>query len=84
MKEVLIEAQKIPAEKRHDKIYEAFDDLSAGDSLVIVNNHDPLPLLMQLGEDRPSQFSSTYLEKGPESWQVRLTKKMKEGCCGCC
>lgn len=84
MKEVSLIAQNIPAEVRHDTIFKAFDDLAAGDTLLIVNNHDPLPLLMQLNESRPEQFTSAYLEKGPTSWQVKLTKKMKEGCCGCC
>lgn len=84
MKEILIEAQSIPATIRHSEIFKAFDSLSAGESLIIVNSHDPKPLLMQFEEQRSSQFFSSYLESGPTSWQVKLTKKMKEGCCGCC
>ncbi|MBP9682196.1 MAG: DUF2249 domain-containing protein [Bacteriovorax sp.] len=84
MKEVMIEAQSIPAPERHNTIFKAFDNLEAGESIIIVNNHDPLPLLMQFEEQRPSQFAVSYLEKGPVSWQVKIAKKMKEGCCGCC
>ena len=84
MKEFVIEAQKIDPMHRHSFIFESFDSLEGGDSIVIVNNHDPVPLLRQFGESRPNQFVDEYLEKGPEVWKLRLTKKKKEGCCGFC
>ncbi|WP_374033515.1 DUF2249 domain-containing protein [Bdellovibrio bacteriovorus] len=84
MKELVIEAQKIEPATRHSFIFESFDKLEGGESLLIVNNHDPLPLLRQFGEARPNQFVDEYLEKGPAVWKLRLTKKKKEGCCGFC
>ena len=84
MKDILIEAQLIPANERHGFIFSTFDALEVGDSITILNNHDPKPLLMQFDESRPSLFSSEYLVSGPIEWKVKLTKKMKEGCCGCC
>lgn len=84
MKEFVIEAQKIDASQRHSFIFESFDNLEGGESLVIVNNHDPKPLLRQFGEIRPDQFVDEYLEKGPTVWKLRLTKKKNEGCCGFC
>ncbi|WP_373999126.1 DUF2249 domain-containing protein [Bdellovibrio bacteriovorus] len=84
MKEFVIEAQKIPPQQRHSHIFETFDNLEAGESIVIVNNHDPVPLLRHFEENRQEQFQSEYLEKGPEVWKLRLTKLKKEGCCGFC
>lgn len=84
MKEFVIEAQSIPPVERHSFIFQSFDNLEGGDCLVIVNNHDPVPLLRQFQEKRPDQFSFDYLEKGPQVWRLRLTKKAKEGCCGFC
>lgn len=84
MKEFVIEAQKIEPAHRHSYIFESFDNLEGGESIVIVNNHDPVPLLRQFGEFRPNQFVDEYLEKGPVTWKLRLTKKKKEGCCGFC
>lgn len=84
MKNILIEAQLISAVERHEFIFKTFDSLEAGESITIVNNHDPKPLLMQFEEKRGSQFVSEYLLSGPIEWKLKLTKKMKEGCCGCC
>jgi uncharacterized protein (DUF2249 family) len=84
MNDLIIEAQSIPAAERHNVILSTFDSLAAGDSLIIQNSHDPRPLLLQFDEKRPAQFTSEYLVSGPIEWKVKLTKKMKEGCCGCC
>lgn len=84
MKNILIEAQAIPAPDRHRFIFDTFDSLESGESITILNNHDPKPLLAQFDENRNSQFTSEYLASGPSEWKVKLTKKKKEGCCGCC
>lgn len=84
MTEFVIEAQKIPATTRHAFIIESFDNLEGGDSLVIINNHDPVPLLRFFQNSRTDLFEEEYLEKGPEVWRLKLTKKKTEGCCGFC
>lgn len=84
MKEFVIEAQTIEPALRHAFIFQSFDNLAGGESLVIVNTHDPIPLLRQFRESRPEQFVDEYLERGPLVWKLRLTKKKKEGCCGFC
>lgn len=84
MKEFIIEAQKIAPAERHAFIFQSFDNLAGGESIVIVNNHDPIPLLRQFREARTEQFVDEYLQQGPEVWRLRLTKKKKEGCCGFC
>lgn len=84
MKNVIIHAQEIEPATRHAHIFQEFDSLAAGESLTIVNSHDPFPLLNQFTQNRENQFTSEYLENGPTTWKVKLTKKMKEGCCGCC
>jgi len=43
--------------------------------LRLVNDHDPKPLYYQLMAERPGLIDWTYLEEGPETWQVRITKK---------
>lgn len=83
-KNVLIEAQTIPEKNRRDVIFNAFNLLASGESISILNNHDPKSLLMQFNENYPGQFISEYLLNGPTEWKIKLTKKMKEGCCGCC
>ena len=84
MKEFIIEAPKIDPSIRHSFIFNKFDELAEGDSIVIVNNHDPKPLLHQFGEQRTGQFAEEYLEKGPSIWKLKIMKKKSEGCCGFC
>lgn len=84
MKEFIIEAPKIDPNIRHSFIFEKFDELEEGDSIVIINNHDPRPLLNQFEEKRNGQFADEYLENGPATWKVRVMKKKTEGCCGFC
>lgn len=84
MTDFVIEAQKIPPAERHAYIFQSFDNLEGGESIVIVNNHDPVPLLRQFESLKTDQFEYNYLESGPVQWQLKITKKKKEGCCGFC
>jgi uncharacterized protein (DUF2249 family) len=63
----------VPAQ-RHAKIFQLVDALAPGASFVLVNDHDPKPLYYQLEAEHPSQFSWTYLEKGPAVWRVEIGK----------
>lgn len=66
----------VPA-KRHEKIFELVAELTAGNSFILVNDHDPKPLYYQLEAEYPSQFSWTYLEKGPDAWRVEIGRLQK-------
>ncbi|MGC1213302.1 MAG: DUF2249 domain-containing protein, partial [Micromonospora sp.] len=57
---------------RHDLIFGTYHSLDAGESFVLVNDHDPKPLYYQFAAEHPDQFSWDYLESGPERWQVRI------------
>lgn len=63
----------IPAQ-RHAKIFQLVEDLKAGASFILVNDHDPKPLYYQLEAEHPRQFSWTYLERGPAVWRVEIGK----------
>ena len=59
---------------KHPTIFRKFDSLIEGDSLVIINDHDPKPLYYQLLAERGNIFSWNYLEQGPEVWKVHIKK----------
>ncbi len=63
----------IPREK-HSSIYSAFDSLSKGQTLHLINDHDPKPLFYEMSAERSGQFSWEYLESGPEVWEVNIKK----------
>ena len=73
--EEALHVTEIPPQKKHPTIFQTFDNLEAGGSFVLVNDHDPVPLKYQMqGERGEDAFEWEYLEEGPEVWQVRLTK----------
>lgn len=82
--EITIDVQTIVPAERHGFIFKNFDSLAEGESLIVVNDHDPRPLLRQFQEMRPEQFKDEYLEAGPKVWRVKITRTKKEGCCGFC
>lgn len=66
------DVREIPPRERHPQIFSKANGLAVGESLVIVNDHDPRPLHYQLQAQYPGQFSWTYIEAGPEVWRVKL------------
>lgn len=59
---------------KHPTIFNRYDALEEGTSLTIHNDHDPKPLYYQLLGERGNTFTWEYLEQGPESWKVRISK----------
>ncbi|HEU5007829.1 MAG TPA: DUF2249 domain-containing protein [Jatrophihabitantaceae bacterium] len=58
--------------RRHELIFETFDQTQVGTGYVLVNDHDPKPLYYQLQAEHNGEFSWEYLESGPEVWRVRI------------
>ncbi|WP_462411984.1 DUF2249 domain-containing protein [Neobacillus sp. Marseille-QA0830] len=65
---------EIPPREKHPTIFKTFDGLSSGETMQIMNDHDPKPLLYQFMMERPEQFSWEYLQEGPEIWKVAIGK----------
>ncbi len=61
--------------QKHPTIFVRFDELAAGETLTIHNDHDPKPLYYQLLGERGNTFVWEYLEQGPEWWIVNITKR---------
>jgi len=69
-----LDVTKIIPREKHATIFRTFDSLAPGECFVLRNDHDPMPLRNQLNFERASQFAWEYLEQGPETWRVRLTR----------
>ena len=69
-----IDVRNIAPRERHPLIFGRFDALQAGESMQLVNDHDPRPLYYQFEQRYPAQFDWTYLQAGPDLWQVRITR----------
>lgn len=60
--------------QKHPTIFQYFDKLHEGESLVIHNDHDPKPLYYQLLGERGNIFNWEYLEQGPSVWEIQISK----------
>ncbi|MCL6564085.1 MAG: DUF2249 domain-containing protein [Firmicutes bacterium] len=75
---VVISAPVIPPRFRHETIFGVLEALPVGYSALLLNDHDPKPLLYQLEAEQPGVFSHEYVEQGPERYAVRFTRKSAE------
>lgn len=69
-----IDVREIEPKEKHPKIFETFDLLKLGQSMELINDHDPKPLQYQLMAEREGQFQWKSLEEGPNIWRVGITK----------
>ena len=68
------DVRPFPPAKRHDMVFEAFDDLNPGEAFVFINDHDPKPLYYQMEAENDVAFNWEYLEVMPEEWKVKVMK----------
>lgn len=72
--ENIVDVRSVRPAERHPMIFGAFEDLAPGQAFVLVNDHDPKPLYYQFQAERTGQFTWDYVEQGPKTWRVRITK----------
>lgn len=73
-RQIIIDARQIPDSQKKDYIFTAFDELRENEELILVNSHDPAPLKILFSRQRPGLFKWTYLEEGPEKWEISIHK----------
>jgi uncharacterized protein (DUF2249 family) len=66
-----------PPAKRHDMVFNAFDELNPGEAFVFINDHDPRPLYYQMDAESSEPFKWEYLETMPKEWKVKVMKLEK-------
>lgn len=70
-----VDVRPIPSRDKHPAIFQAFDNLTSGQSMLLVNDHDPKPLRYQLAAEHPDTFDWAYEAEGPEVWKVRISRR---------
>jgi len=68
------DVRPFPPAKRHDMVFEAFDDLKLGEAFVFINDHDPKPLYYQMEAENSEPFKWEYLMTMPKEWKVKVMK----------
>lgn len=71
----IFDARGISRRFRHSAIFGALEALDDGETMRFINDHDPLPLIAQLGQRYGKQLSVEYVDRsGPViiDFHVRL------------
>lgn len=69
--------EMIPRE-RHTTIFARFDALKPGETLRLINDHDPEPLRYQMIAEHTGEFTWEPEEQGPEAWIIHIHKTASE------
>ena len=69
-----VDVRTIAPRERHPLIFSTFRGLASGQSMELVNDHDPRPLYYQFNAELPGEFGWEYLEQGPDTWRVSITR----------
>ncbi|OPA76165.1 hypothetical protein BVG16_18305 [Paenibacillus selenitireducens] len=69
-----VEAPKYPPQLKHKVIFDTFNSLKPTEAMLLVNDHDPVPLRYQFEALYTGKFTWDYIEQGPTTFQVRICK----------
>lgn len=71
-----LDVRAVEPKYRFDTIMSAYDSLPRGATLQLVVDHDPECMYYTLEATRGGDtFAFEYLERGPETWRVDVTKE---------
>ena len=49
-----LDVRTLPPSERHGRIHDAFEELDPGETLTVINDHDPKPLYHELAAEVPA------------------------------
>lgn len=71
-----LDVRELPPSERHGRIHDAFAELAPGETLTIVNDHDPKPLYHEMAAELPAFDADGYAvtREGPSQFIAELPK----------
>lgn len=73
-----LDVTKIEPQFKHPTIFKRFEDLAENEHFVLHNDHDPMPLYYQMQSELGKVFTWEYILKGPQVWEVKITKTPRQ------
>jgi uncharacterized protein (DUF2249 family) len=70
----VLDLRTMPPRERHPSIFGRFERLAIGESLQLLNDHNPQPLRYQFEDRVAGQFEWLALETGPAVWRIRISR----------
>jgi len=69
-----LDLRLMPPFERHEKIFQTWDMLQPGETLRIINDHNPKPLHYQFQAEQKGKFDWEYEQEGPKDWIVKIKR----------
>jgi len=71
-----LDLRDVPPAERHPKIHDAFEDLESGETLRIVNDHEPKPLFYEFQAEVEAFDAENYAveRRGTDEFVADLPK----------
>lgn len=60
--------------QRHELLIKLFKDLPVDDTLIFINDHDPIPLFYELRSIYGDVVGWEYVNRGGREWKVKVTR----------
>ena len=73
--ENILDVRAMQPKDRHSKIFGTFKELKPGEFFILMNDHEPKPLLYQFQAEHHGEFDWWPLETGPQVWRVTIAKR---------
>jgi uncharacterized protein (DUF2249 family) len=70
----ILDVRALEPKERHKGIFDRYNALGTGEAFILVNDHEPKPLLYQFQAEHYGEFEWWPLESGPEVWRVQVGK----------
>ena len=74
VREPELDVRRVTHRERHGLIFATYQALRPGTGFVLVNDHDPKPLRYQFEAQYKGEYTWEYLEAGPGTWRVRISR----------
>jgi uncharacterized protein (DUF2249 family) len=71
----VIDLDQLPGQKGTDAALDRLLRLRGDEHVQIRSAYDPSPLCRRLTATDPGRYGVTYLERGPDSWRVEITRR---------
>ena len=71
---VTLDLRLMPPFERHEKIFQVWNNLKSGETLKIINDHDPRPLRYHFATNHEGKFQWEYEQEGLIDWVVKIKR----------
>lgn len=71
---LVLDLRTMPARVRYSEVFRLWSALEEGETLLVIEDHDPLALYYQFAAEKKGKFHWTYDATGPVEWRVLLAK----------